>query len=270
MPSERIPIVAILSDLGARDPSVAQFKSAVISVNPRVQFVDVTHEIRPRDLLEGAFTLARVFREFPTRTIFAVMVDQHRGAPRRPILAVSLDYYYFAPDNGVLSFIYEQDPPSNVYALTAEHYIKLPANPLAHHRDMYGSAIGWMTKGIDSSNFGEAVTDYARTKLPSCERASKEELKGMILHVDRHGSLVTNITDQAINSVRHELGADVPFRAMVGDKPVPVVGSGSEGGPEACAMYSAAGFVEIVAPKGEATKVLGAKRGDAVSIAFGG
>src|SRR5687767_7980003 len=104
--AERHSIIALISDLGLRDPQIAQFKAAVLAINPLVHFVDVTHEIKSRGLLEAAFTLERVYRDFPKRTVFVVLVDSVLGAPRRPILGVSMDYYYFAPDNGVLSFAY--------------------------------------------------------------------------------------------------------------------------------------------------------------------
>ena len=57
---------------------------------------------------------------------------------------------------------------------------------------------------------------------------------------------------------------------MLGDKSIPVVGGWTEGGPEVFAAYGATNTLEIAAPKGEADKVLGAKRGDPVSVVFGG
>ena len=265
----RVPIIAIVSDLGSREPAVAQFKAAVLTVEPTVNFIDVTHEIRSRDLLDAAFLLERVFREFPTRTIFVVLVEQALGLPRRPLLAVSMDYYYFAPDNGVLSFIYEHDSVSTVYGVTAEHYVSSRPGSLSPHRDLYGTAAGWLAKGIESSNFGDPVTDYVKTSIPKAARVSPTELRGMVLAVDRHGTLVTNIHEADVNAVRQEVGPETPFRAVVGDKSVPVLGAWAEGGPDVVALYEASGYVAIVAPKSEAAKALNAKRGDAVSVVFG-
>lgn len=268
MATERKTIIALLSDLGTRDAKIASFKSAVMAVTRNVDFVDVTHELRPRDLLEGAFTLRRIYRDFPIRTIFVTMVEQFLGAPRRPLLAVSLDYYYFAPDNGVLSFVFADDPPSNVYHVTAEHYIKLPPGPLAGYRDTYGQAVGWLAKGIDSSNFGEPVEDHVRLTVPTAQRAAPNTIQGQILHQDRFGTLVSNIHETDINAVRQELGADKRFQAVVGDKGVPVVGGWNEQGPEVVALYGPSKYVELVAPKGDAGNVLGAKRGDAIRVVF--
>ncbi|MEM7248441.1 MAG: SAM-dependent chlorinase/fluorinase [Acidobacteriota bacterium] len=266
----RKPLIVLLSDLGTRDPSIAQTKAAILNVNRDVEIVDATHEIRPRDLLEAGFHLERIYRNYPTRTIFCVMVEQFRGARARPLLVVTMDNYYFAPDNGVLSFLYQSDPPSNVYHVTAEHYIKEPIGPVSGHRDVYGSAAGWLTKGIESNNFGDAVDDYVRTQLPTAQRSQPNELKGHVLHVDRHGGLVTNLTEAAINAMRQELGAQVPFQLVVGQHRVPILGGYADGGPEVFGVFGNAGFVEIVGAKADASAGLGAKRGDAVAVQFGG
>ncbi len=268
MPNDRL--IVILSDLGTRDPALTQFKAAVMTVNPDVHFLDATHEIRPHDLLEAAFTLGRIYKGFPSRTIFAVLVDQYRGAPKRPLLAVTMEHFFFAPDNGVLSFAFQHDPPSSVYHVTAEHYITEPALPIAHHAQVYGSAVGWLTKNIESSNFGEPVTDYVQTQLPAATRPQPQQIAGMVLHVDRFGSLVTNIPAGLINAARHELGAQVPFQARIGETAVPILGGWQEGGPEVFGLYGASGFLEICSAKGEAGKILGAKRGDAAHVLFGG
>ena len=266
--SERTSTVAIISDLGTRDPAIAQFKAAVLAVNANVRFVDVTHEIRPRDLLEGAFVLERCFREFQRRTVFAVLVDSVLATHRRAVLAVSMDYFYFAPDNGVLSYAYQNDELSAVYEVTAEHLVKLPAGPRATHRDVFGPAVGWLTKGVESSNFGEQLNDFVRTPLPQVTRPSAKELKGMVLHADRHGGLITNIQEAQVNVLRAELGPQAPFRAMLGEVPVPVLGGWAEGGPDNIAVYGPSGYLEIIAPKGDASKLLNGKRGDTVMIVF--
>ena len=71
--------------------------------------------------------------------------------------------------------------------------------------------MGWLAKGIESSNFGEPITDYVKTQLPTVTKPSDKQLQGMALHVDRFGSLVTNIPQRAIDEVRAVVGAQVPF-----------------------------------------------------------
>ena len=267
--SERKSLIVLLSDLGQRDPAVAQFKAAVYAITTNIEFLDATHEIPPRNLLEGAFTLARLCKDFPRRTAFVVLLEPVVGAPRRPILAVSMDYYYFAPDNGVLSFVYEEDDVSNVYGITAEHLVKTPTGPLSMHRDMYGTAVGWWAKGLDSSNFGEPLTDYQRVAIPKPQLNPPREMKGIVLHVSRNGGLVTNIHARDINALFAQAGQQVPFRVVMGDQSIPVVGGWAEGSPDVFATYGASSHLEIASAKADASKALNAKRGDAVTIVFG-
>ena len=267
--AERQSVVALITDLGTRDPTLAQFKAAVLAVNTNVTFDDVTHEIRQRDLLEAAFVLERIFRDFGRRTVFAVLVEPVLAVQRRAILAVSLDYFYIAPDNGVLSYAYKSDDVSNVYEINAEHLVRLPARPRAAHVDVYGPSVGWLTKGVETSNFGPPVEDYVKTPLPQVARTSPKELKGMVIHVDRFGGLLTNVHENEINAVRAEIGPQVPFRAVIGDASIAVAAGWAEGGPETVAVYGPSGYLEIIAPKGDASKLLNGKRGDAVTVAFG-
>ncbi len=268
--AERTPLIVLLSDLGSRDPAIAQFKAAVFGVTTNVKFLDATHEIEPRDLLEGAFTLACMFRDFARRTAFVVLVDPVLGAPRRSILAVSMDYFYFAPDNGVLSFVFEQDEISNVYGITAEHLVRPVEGPLSVHRDTFGTAVGWWAKGLDSSNFGEPITDYQRLALPKPQLVPPRELKGAVLQVSRHGMLVTNVHSNDINALYAQAGQKVPFRVVMGDQSISVASAWAEGAPDLFATYGAAGYLTIVSAKGSAAKTLNAKRGAPVSLVFGG
>ena len=119
------------------------------------------------------------------------------------------------------------------------------------------------------ASFFSLPFDYVKTQLPQATRSSPQELRGIVLHVEKNGSLVTNIHANDINAVRHEVGAQVPFRAVVGDHSVPVVGRWQEGAPEVVAVYSATGYLTLVAAKAEATAKLGVQRGAAVAVAFG-
>ena len=81
---------------------------------------------------------------------------------------------------------------------------------------------------------------------------------------------MTNIHETDVNAVRAEVGPQVPFRAVLGDKSVAVVGGWAEGTPEVFCTYGPDGFVQVVAAKTDASKALSAKRGDVVGIVFGG
>ena len=81
------PVLALLSDFGLRDHYVGSMKAAALSVCPDLTLVDITHEIAPHDVLDGALQLAASFAYFPAGTVFVAVVDPGVGSARRGIAA---------------------------------------------------------------------------------------------------------------------------------------------------------------------------------------
>ncbi|MGB9608671.1 MAG: SAM-dependent chlorinase/fluorinase, partial [bacterium] len=62
-------IITFTSDFGLKDPFVGIVKGVILSINPNVKIVDLTHEIPPQDILQAAFTLRSAYSFFPPGTI---------------------------------------------------------------------------------------------------------------------------------------------------------------------------------------------------------
>ena len=122
------PVIALLSDFGSRDHYAGTMKGVMIGICPDVTFLDITHDITPHDVLEGALQLAASYRFFPAGTIFLAIVDPGVGSPRRGIAAEAGDYRFVAPDNGVLTAVFRELPPKRIVELTERRYARF--NPL--------------------------------------------------------------------------------------------------------------------------------------------
>ncbi|MFQ5893830.1 MAG: SAM-dependent chlorinase/fluorinase, partial [Nitrospinota bacterium] len=51
------PIITLITDFGRADPYVGTMKGVMISINPVVRFIDITHEVTGHDVLEAALIL---------------------------------------------------------------------------------------------------------------------------------------------------------------------------------------------------------------------
>ena len=60
-------IVTLTTDFGYSDHYVGAMKGAILNVNPEAKLVDISHDVRPYDVLEGAFAIAQVYQYFPPR-----------------------------------------------------------------------------------------------------------------------------------------------------------------------------------------------------------
>src|SRR5262249_8954783 len=121
----KIPTITLLTDFGTRDHFVASMKGVIYGINSQVNIVDISHDISAHDIVEAAFLLRASFSYFPPRTVHTVIVDPTVGSTRKAIAVGTENYYFIAPDNGVLSLVYEIEPPSTVVEISAEHY-RLP------------------------------------------------------------------------------------------------------------------------------------------------
>ena len=267
MPPPKIPIITLLTDYGTKDHFVAAMKAVILSIAPQVQIVDITHDILPHDILEAGFVLRSCYANFPSRTIHVVVVDPTVGSTRKPIIVATDDYYYVAPDNGVLSLIYDADPVSNVVEIAAEHLMLPQVSKTFHGRDIFAPAAAWLARGTDMLNFGDAVTEYAKIPLPKAKLVGDSLLKGNIIHVDRFGNLITNISRDDYETAREKVPGNV-FKAVIAKQEIvglkEYFAEGQKG--ETIALFGSSNLLEIAQNQGSAARTLGVTRGAEVGI----
>jgi len=261
--AERKPIITLTTDFGEADYFVPAMKGVILGVNPSVEVVDLTHMIPPHDIYAAAFTLMCCYRDFPNGTIHVVVVDPGVGTSRRPILVMADDYNFVGPDNGVFSYIYQQNHINRVVQFTAEHYFRQPVSNTFHGRDVFAPCAAYVSKLVDWRMMGEEVSDPVRFNTPT-PVVSEKQIKGSIIHVDRFGNLITNITSTELTEQRLLAGA----RVRVGThNAARVLRTFSEANPnELFAYFGSAGFLEIGVAKQSAARMTDARRGVEVEV----
>src|SRR5258705_260164 len=138
------PIITLTTDYGLNDHLVGTLKGVILKINPDVTIVDISHDVTPYDLLDGALTIGSSYSYFPPRTIHVVVVDPGVGTERRPLLVTGDTQYFVAPDNGVLSLVYEREENILVRHANVEHYYLQPVSKTFHGRDVFPPIAGWL------------------------------------------------------------------------------------------------------------------------------
>jgi S-adenosyl-L-methionine hydrolase (adenosine-forming) len=246
---------------------VGVMKGVILSILPDVQLMDITHEIPPQDVLEGAFVIGEVYRFYPARTIHVIVVDPGVGTTRRPLLVEAGDQFFIAPDNGVLSMLYEKDPSSTVRQITADRYFLKPVSATFHGRDIFAPVAAWLAKTGNVASFGEPTTNFVRLPLHKPVRAGSR-VTGTILRADQFGNLLTNFTAQDLPEV---LSGAASFRIVLGavqiTRQVNTFADGAVGEP--VILLGSSGYFEIVINRGSAARTLGIQRGNEVLVELG-
>ncbi len=257
------PVIALLSDFGARDHYAGTMKGVVLGICPDVTLVDITHDITPHDVLEGALQLAASFKYFPPGTIFLAVVDPGVGSARRGIAAEAGDYRFVGPDNGVLTAVFREMPPKRVVELTERRYARPTVSRTFEGRDRFAPAAAWLAKGIQLTALGRTITSYQQVDLPQVE-LSDVHLRGVVLLADRFGNLVSNIDRRTFEAFTRAQ----PVSLSVGGQPIAgVVATYADiRNGEVCALFGSTDHLEFALNGGSAAKALSAGRGAPVEI----
>lgn len=263
-------LVTFTTDFGLNDHYVGAMKGVILNINPAAQLVDISNSVQSYDVLEGALTVAQAYRYFPTNTVHLVVVDPGVGTTRRPLLVVAEKHIFIAPDNGVLSFVYEQEERLSVRHITSEHYFQQPVSNTFHGRDIFAAVAGYLSKGVEVGKFGEEVTDFVRFAAPKPKPAGDGTVKGLVLKVDKFGNLVTNIRpDDAPALFQPE---PPEFKIVVGKTEVlKMKAAYAQGAPgEVFGILGSMGFLEIATNRGAANRAVGADKGSDVTVMIPG
>jgi len=248
-------LITLLTDFGATDSYVGEVKGVLLSRAPDATLVDVSHDIAAGDVAAASFVLGRVWRSFPAGTVHLAVVDPGVGTRRRALAVDAAGHRFVAPDNGLLS---------DVFAAAHADVVSLPvpaaASPTFHGRDVFAPAAARLAQGAPLGDLGAAVSDLVHLP-PRRLRTEGAAVVGQVVHVDRFGTLVTNVPASAVAP-----GADVqlgrhaiPVHATFADVPA--------GG--AVAFVGSGGTLEIAVRDGRAEAVLGAARGVEVRVSGG-
>ena len=247
--SPSLPVITLLTDFGSADYYVGSVKGAILSVNPSAVLVDITHEIPPQDVAEGAFTLLAAYKTFPAGTIHVAVVDPGVGSTRRPIIVSANEQFFVGPDNGLFTYIYDREPSHRTVHVTADRYFRREVSTTFHGRDIFAPVAAALSNGVAVEEFGAEIIDEVR--LPSLETPLR------IIHIDRFGNCVTNI-------MRDRSPREIVVKGRTISEFREFYGAGNEA--TVFVIWGSAGFLEISVNGGAAAQVLGVKRGDEVSF----
>lgn len=187
-------LVTLTTDFGTSDPYVGAMKGMILRHCPQADIVDITHEVPPQQVLTGAFTLAHTAPYFPEGTLHVVVVDPGVGTKRNILVGQLGGQYFLFPDNGVISLLRQVLPLQALVMVRNERVLDNPAvSPTFHGRDVFGPLAGKILSGLDINDLGPTPASYKLLDLPTPQDES-DAILGWVIHIDRFGNLVSNIT----------------------------------------------------------------------------
>ena len=188
-----MPHIALLTDFGLDDPYVGQVKAVLAARLPNVRCLDISHGVRPHNLLQGGFFLAASRHFFPTGTLFMAVIDPGVGTERAIVLLEKHGQLFLAPDNGLLTSILMEHGPARAWLIEPT---AVPDEPSAtfHGRDVFAPLAARLAGGEDPLRLGSPCPPERLARLDrAVPRMEGKRLVCSVLHVDRFGNVVLNL-----------------------------------------------------------------------------
>jgi S-adenosyl-L-methionine hydrolase (adenosine-forming) len=251
------PLITLLTDFGDRGYFVASMKGVILTIDPQATIVDLSHHIAPHAVDEAGYVLKSCYRHFPAGTVHVAVVDPGVGTARRPLVVKGGGYYFLAPDNGLLSYVFDEERDVEVRMIENPQYRLESPGRTFDGRDLFAPAAAWLSKQQPITSFGNTVGAYQTFPISKPKWESRV-LVGEIVFVDRFGNLISNLTTAHLREVREVTKRPNPLIRIGNCIIEGLMNNYSEGHAEAPhALINSNGQLEIFVKEADASGLLG-------------
>ncbi|HHT9144808.1 MAG TPA: SAM hydrolase/SAM-dependent halogenase family protein [Candidatus Wunengus sp. YC61] len=298
-------IITLLTDFGNQDAYVGIMKGIIAGINPFANIVDICHSVPPQDIFGGAYLLYSSYKYFPKKTIHVAVVDPGVGSRRDIVCVETKDYFFLAPDNGLLSFIIQNEKPKGIFRITNNKYFLTSPSNTFHGRDVFAPVAAHLSLGVKPQQLGNKINQLEQLDIPKPVHRKTGQVEGQIIYIDQFGNLITNITKEHVAHLernhrlksrlgsgigwkRQEVGSQTPYKlrkttknkmllscniieTTIGKKKI--VGLSKtytdvKAG-EPLVLFGSAGFLEVSINQGNAQKYFRVDRGNKIRVEMG-
>jgi S-adenosylmethionine hydrolase len=209
------PTIVFMTDFGLLDDSVAICRGVMYSIMPTVRIVDLSHQVTPFSIIDGARYLYGASPYFPAGTVFTVVIDPGVGSTRKAVIIKSKRGQYFVlPDNGLITLVAQRDGLDSAREITNTNWmIGKALSSTFHGRDIFSPAGAHIARGDNWAQAGPVVDVSALVKLDiQAAKIDDQGLHGEVIATDGpFGNLVTNVDAEDFLKLGYQRGQSVPI-----------------------------------------------------------
>jgi S-adenosylmethionine hydrolase len=248
--------ITLLTDFGLKDAAASVARSIVLQHNPGTEVLDLSHCASGKILTQAAYLL-QAYRHFPAGSCHLLFVGVYYS--RRPalILCAHEGHYFLAPDNGVLQLAL------GAALIQGWKCMELTENDsfadwqqrcaalAAQLREQTPDAIGLEPYSFDDRVLRKWPAPVIMGDVADCQ----------VLHIDHHGNVVINMTQQYFEELRQGRGFRIDLN-NAGRITAVSRHYGEVADSEVLCRFNSLGYMEIALNGGSASELLGFKTFD--------
>lgn len=219
-PAPRRSIIVFMTDFGTVDDSVAICKGVMLGIAPDARIIDLTHQVTPFSIADGARFLYGATPYYPAGTVFVVVIDPTVGTSRKAVVVKSKRGQYFVlPDNGLMTMVLDRDGLEGAREITKRSWmIGGGISSTFHGRDIFSPVGAHLAAGADWTRAGPELKQLVRLNI-ALSRLEAGGITGQVFALDGpFGNLITNVSGEEFLKLGYRHGEKVHIK--LGDHPM--------------------------------------------------
>lgn len=182
--------ICLLTDYGLHDHYVGAMKGVIETISPGAKVIDISHEVKPQMIDQGAYLLWAAFPFLPEGSVVVAVVDPGVGSGRRILCIEMENRILLAPENGLAEFVQYDFKVKHAFNVANSQLFLEHTSSTFHGRDIFAPVAAHLAKGIRLKKVGPEII-LPDVKSPFIETLGNHTAK--VLHIDRFGNIITNV-----------------------------------------------------------------------------
>lgn len=197
-------LITLTTDFGNKDHFVGSVKGALYSEIENVNIVDISHNISPFNIIEGAYIIQNSYKNFPEGSIHIIGVDSEK-TPEQNHIAMILDGHYFiCANNGIMSLISSRINPEKIIEINIHNHKSTSFTVL----DVFVKVAAHIYRGGSIDLVGKRIQELKELyDINPIVNEKNKEIIGNVIYIDNYENIITNISKNLFD----EFGKSRPY-----------------------------------------------------------
>lgn len=205
------PLLTLTTDFGTTDFHLGRLKGYLLSANPDIRLVDVSHDIPNYDISRAAIIFRKVWKHYPPGTIHLISVNDYYQPRGRFVAMEAEGHFFIGPDNGVFSLIFGKLPD---HLVVIDPKLMDGGSQSASHQKALSEIYSWavnrlLKEGLDSLGNG---SEKKLERIPFQPVIGKDYIRGSVVFIDKFDNALTNISRSLFEQVGQGRGFKLLLR----------------------------------------------------------
>jgi S-adenosylmethionine hydrolase len=256
-----MPVITLTTDWGTTDYALAALKGDILTELPGAIIIDISHDVKKFDLVNGAFIFRNAWKHFPSGTVHIIGFTCTQKSEPGVVAAKQENHFFLGSNDGFFSLVFDSRPQEIYYVLSAEGKKVRPESKIL------GNAAAFLAKGGSIRDMGREVDDF-REKSGLIPVIEEKVIRGTIIYINNFGNIVTNINRELFERVSKGRKFEILLRKNEYriDRISESYGEADSG--MVVALFDPEGYLELAIAHGNASQLLGLSVNETVRIEF--